>query len=274
MDRGTIATLLFAALCFVLIGFLLSDFSRDAIEFDSATRGAVAGGFIAGFFGLGATLFSISSLKQENRRIEKSKEEENKKIKEDEDSAQIRSIFLKAWDFNEYIQKNFEHFETYDHSTKIYIASGEHERSFTKPLEGLYPHIDFSIKERAFLLRLGGAALLNFVSEAKGLSQSFSFLHERHKQAYYALFAIYSKSIDSRKGYELSGNIESNSIELMNMMDVEGHFHSFLSRATSTSQAFLEKIIEINNEITQQAVKYEQSGEPPSSDNSLRQSLP
>ncbi|MEX1662202.1 hypothetical protein AB4874_11160 [Thioclava sp. 15-R06ZXC-3] len=190
------------------------------------------------------------------------------------DAAQVRSIAIKAIDLNDYIQKNYRHFLTYDETTKIFFSRKEGRANFTKPLEGLFPHIEFAVDERAFLLKAGGAELLNLASDAKGISESFSFLHEKHKEAFYELFLVYSKGIDERNGYKLTGSIDANSIELMKMMDIEGHFHSFLVRASSSMQVFTEKIVELNNQVSQKQIRYDLTNEMPASENTHRQEIP
>ncbi|MGC1506497.1 MAG: hypothetical protein WA782_20465 [Sulfitobacter sp.] len=251
--------LIFGTFLLLLIGWIAADVWRGEIAFDDALIGAIAGGFLAGMFGILAAAFSISSNQTEVRRRENSFDE-----------TMLHGIVAKLLDLNDVMQKNLRHFRILDQRTKVFFQTSEGQRTFSKPLESMQKHIAFSVEERTFLLRKFGADCFNKMGDIQGISESFNFLHDRHVQVYYELMDEVFSEVTEREGYHRSGGIDPNSIRLMAMMDIDGGLFSLLDNSCLKVEEFLETIIELSNANTSVSLQYLLTDTPPSADNHKR----
>ncbi|MCX8227883.1 MAG: hypothetical protein OTI35_17580, partial [Sulfitobacter sp.] len=213
-DKNTAVLFISSALMFVVLGWIASDFFRQDELFSDTTIGAVVGGFLAGLFGLLAAGYSIFYAQAERKR--------NSQLGAE---AKLHSIVTKLIDLDDKIEKNRRHFMTHDKMVKIFFGSGN---SFTKPLEGIERHIDFSIEERTFLLRKYGAERFNDLSDILGISESLTFLLGKHLKSYYELMDEVFESETERSGYNRTATIDKDSVRLMTLMDAEGALKSLL----------------------------------------------
>ncbi|TGD42012.1 hypothetical protein EEB11_15720 [Pseudotabrizicola sediminis] len=183
----------------------------------------------------------------------------------------LHSILTKLFDLDDALQKTRRHFMIYDPSAKVIMQREAGEVSFSTPLQGLWRLIEFSVSERTFLLRLRGGDFFTALSDVNGISENFHVLRERHKQAYYTLLEEVVAGGVTRRGYLVTSVVDTTSHNLMVMMDVDGALRSLLESSSGTVVDFLNKMIDLSNEMTERKIAYEVTYNPPASENYMRQ---
>lgn len=257
MDGNSKVTLIVGASACALLGWLLRDYVEAKLVFDDTVRGAILGGFLAGVFGLLAAGYSIYA-----DRVEKKRETDM------QDLVLLRSIVIKLGDLHDLLLKNRLHFQ--DESGRSYFEASGEQKSFSRPLEFRANSIDFSIDERSFVLRKYGGELFTTLSNMRGLSQSFSFLHERHRDAFYLFKEETTSNKTAREGYQITSEVDLNSDRLLALMDIDGALRSMLEHSTDALQKFYMKILAIYNQSSDIAIRIEVFEGSPSASNDLR----
>lgn len=240
--------------------FIVTFDQLDQTNVDRTILGAIIGGFLAGLFGVVAAMISGLYAKDQAARRKAMNEE-----------VILHSILTKLIDLKDLVTKQKRHFMIHDASAKVFFGDPPQRNSFSKPLEGKKRDVEFTVEERAFLLRAKGSQFFNDLANMQGVADGLAFLLDRHKEAYYALMDEVQKGDFQRAGYLMSGGLNKDSPRLIAMMDLDGALASLLHRAEPEVAAFLARIVEFSNEKTSVRIGYEQTGLPPSSENDRRQ---
>jgi hypothetical protein len=259
MDRNSLVVIIFSGFLFFVLGGITATQLKSPLPISDTMVGAIAGGFLAGLFGILAAGYTIYHNKQGEKLIEKKTQE-----------VLIHSIITKLIDLNEGILKCQRHIMINDISTKVSFTNGSKTYSFSKPLEGDNRKIIFSIDERTFILRVYKAELFSRMNDIVGISRNFSFLSKRHTKAYYELMDEVFATKHERKGYVRTTELDINSVKLMAMMDVDGALNSFIADAAPELRSLLTDLIAISNADTSVSIKYEITDTPPSAENHKR----
>lgn len=258
MNRNTILLISVSVLYVFLIGWLSAEIYWKEIPLTEAVFGTIFGALLAGLFGLVAAIFSAWNAKLERDRDSKAFE-----------IATLQGIVTKLIDLQDRFQKNYQHVMTRTMETRVFFGPTD-ERSFSKPVQGFEKHISFSTEERTFVLRRLGSGAFSDLNDVLAISENFYFLQKQHEIAFLELMDEATDGAD-RKGYFLSGEISTDSLRLMKMMDIDGLFKSLLVSSQKTVRDTLHSLISELNELAGSKLRYESVHVSPTSKNVFRQ---